>query len=106
MPKVLSDTFGNVEQQEDAHELLIELFNRMQEMDPPAPTDTNHKSIIEDIFQGIEVTTRKCTKCQSVSPQRQPFNVLSVDVWEKGQLSKCLEDYTCEETLSVYLCGR
>jgi ubiquitin carboxyl-terminal hydrolase 36/42 len=89
--------------QEDSHEFLIHLLDKMDEAEKKAHRDPKHKSVIQEIFAGECRQSITCERdnCRHVSHTSQAFMDLSLDllIRERDILSS-LADFTKQETLS------
>jgi len=89
--------------QEDSHEFLIHLLDKMDEAEKKAHRDPKYKSIIQEIFGGECRQSIICDRdsCGHVSHTSQDFMDLSLDllIRERDILSS-LADFTKQETLS------
>jgi len=92
--------FKNVDRQQDAHELLINLLTTMREADPKHLAEQT-PSFIQEIFEGAYRQQLVCAnaECGSTSHSIQPFMDLPLEL-DAADLIKCLVAFFSEETLS------
>ncbi|XP_022326144.2 ubiquitin carboxyl-terminal hydrolase 46-like isoform X1 [Crassostrea virginica] len=105
------DLFDNFMQQ-DAHEFLNYLLNRVSELlqaekqgnkgkingaENPNKTEPTW---VEDLFQGTFTNETRCLTCETVSSKDEDFLDLSVDVEQNTSITHCLRGFSSMETLS------
>jgi ubiquitin carboxyl-terminal hydrolase 36/42 len=109
-------------EQEDAHEYLVNLLERLHRLDMEAYTKIwelkecffdNRRlevtSSIHQIFAGIIASQVTCTRCGSVSNSYDPFTDLSLELNDCFTVTRCLERFTKLETLensNAYHCDK
>lgn len=95
--------FHTVHKQEDAHELLIHILDKLDEAEKKAHHDPKLKTIISQIFGGECRQSITCTMedCGHISHTSQVFMDLSLDLLVRDRdILSSLEDFTRSETLS------
>ena len=110
-------------EQEDAHEYLVNLLERLHRLDMEAYAKiwglnkvwlakNRHQELtssIHQIFAGIIASQVKCTRCGSVSNSYDPFTDLSLELNDCFTVIRCLEHFTKLETLgnsNAYHCDK
>ena len=95
--------FHNVHKQEDAHEFLLHLLDKMDEADKKAHRSPKHKSVLQRIFGGEcrQSITCDLEDCGHVSHTSQVFMDLSLDLLTRERdIMSSLHDFTRQEILS------
>ncbi|KAL5012516.1 hypothetical protein ScPMuIL_011067 [Solemya velum] len=105
-----NELFDNYMQQ-DAHEFLNYLLNRVGELLRAEKQGTKPKNTIngnqpkqeptwvEDLFQGVFTNETRCLNCETVSSKNEDFLDLSVDVEQNTSITHCLRGFSSTETL-------
>lgn len=106
------EEFNNYMQQ-DAHEFLNFLINRINEIillerNHGKPKDMSHDdnkssqeepTWVHEIFQGILTSETRCLNCETISSKDEDFFDLQVDIDENTSITHCLKCYSNTETL-------
>jgi uncharacterized UBP type Zn finger protein len=95
--------FHNVHKQEDAHEFLLNLLDKMDEAEKRVYRNLKYKTIIQQIFGGEVRQSITCDMedCGHVSHTSQAFLDLSLDLLNRDRdIMSSLKDFTKQETLS------
>ncbi|CAC5362373.1 ubiquitin carboxyl-terminal hydrolase 46-like isoform X1 [Mytilus galloprovincialis] len=105
------ELFDNYMQQ-DAHEFLNYLLNRVSELlqaekQGNKPKSVNNPEIqskpeptwVEELFQGTFTNETRCLNCETVSSKDEDFLDLSVDVEQNTSITHCLRGFSSTETL-------
>ncbi|KAL4231014.1 Ubiquitin carboxyl-terminal hydrolase 46 [Mactra antiquata] len=104
------ELFDNFMQQ-DAHEFLNYLLNRVAELlqaekqgNKTKNGDNNSQTKpeptwVEELFQGTFTNETRCLNCETVSSKDEDFLDLSVDVEQNTSITHCLRGFSCTETL-------
>ncbi|XP_053229171.1 ubiquitin carboxyl-terminal hydrolase 46-like isoform X2 [Podarcis raffonei] len=99
--------------QQDAHELLNYLLNRIADLlrDEKKQEKQNGKlrnrskgekvdrTWVHEIFQGTLTNETRCLTCESVSSKDEDFLDLSIDVEQNTSITHCLRKFSISETL-------
>ncbi|XP_028570552.1 ubiquitin carboxyl-terminal hydrolase 12-like isoform X1 [Podarcis muralis] len=107
-----NELFNNTMQQ-DAHELLNYLLNRIADLlrDEKKQEKQNGKlrnrskgekvdhTWVHEIFQGTLTNETRCLTCESVSSKDEDFLDLSIDVEQNTSITHCLRKFSNSETL-------
>jgi len=103
--------FSTYYKQEDAHEFLVHLLDKMDEAEKRLYAPKS-KSIIQQIFGGEwrQSITCDAENCNHVSHTSQDFMDLSLDILTRERdIMSSLQDFTRQETLSQdnqYMCEK
>jgi ubiquitin carboxyl-terminal hydrolase 36/42 len=100
---VLGDKFKSSWRQEDAHEFLIHLLDKLDEAEKKILSDKKAKTVIQKIFEGECRQSITCERepCGHISHTSQAFMDLSLDILPPDRNIKIsLEDFTRQEQLS------
>lgn len=103
------ELFDNYMQQ-DAHEFLNYLLNRVAELLQAEKQGNKAKNgeiaqskqeptWVEELFQGTFTNETRCLNCETVSSKDEDFLDLSVDVEQNTSITHCLRGFSCTETL-------
>jgi ubiquitin C-terminal hydrolase len=95
--------FHNIHKQEDAHEFLLNLLDKMDEAEKRVHRNLKYKTIIQQIFGGEvrQSITCEMEDCGHVSHTSQAFLDLSLDLLNRDRdIMSSLKDFTKQEILS------
>lgn len=90
----------DIHMQEDAHEFLINLFDRFDSI----LLNTDDKRLINDLFMTSMKLSMECSRCHQVSSHSEISNSLSLDIEDCNTLEESLKKYLSAEKVYDYYC--
>ncbi|KQJ97931.1 ubiquitin carboxyl-terminal hydrolase 21 isoform X4 [Brachypodium distachyon] len=93
------------ERQQDAHEFLRFLLNKLDEASVPSSSPSERPiSIVKEIFRGLLKSQLHCPGCNHCSDKLEPFLDLSLEVNQMDSVMDALHSFTKIEVVENFIC--
>lgn len=95
-------------EQQDSHEFMMMLFEKLHHDLKYHKHDGKDKSIVSDLFEGMLTSTLTCTYCKCHSKTFEEFNCLSLPIPSETRCNiyECLRHFLQPERIPAWECPR